>query len=220
MNNKNLKNKIIVTSGVILITIGLTLLLSDYVKEKRDLVFSEINLEILSETEKKEVLEETNNKEEPDKEVQEEPTKEEAKENTTNYEYYLATIEIPKANISRGFYDKDSSLNNVNDNVLFLPESDYPNKKKGNVILAAHSGNMSNSYFTSLNKLVVGDIAYIKYKNTTYTYKIVSIYDVLKDGTVSIYRNKNKSVITLITCNLNDDTKQTIYIGELIKKEG
>ena len=47
MNNNNLKNKILVTTGVILITMGLTLLLSDYVKEKRDLVFSDINLEIL-----------------------------------------------------------------------------------------------------------------------------------------------------------------------------
>ena len=216
MNNKNLKNRIIITTGVILITIGLALLLSDYVKEKRDLVFSEINLEILAQTE--ETTKEETTVQEPVADIIEEEPKPE--ENTTDYEYYIATLEIPKANISRGFYDKNSSLNNVNDNILFLPESDYPDTKKGNVILAAHSGNMSNSYFTNLNQLVVGDVAYIKYKNTTYTYKIVSIYDVLKDGTVSIYRNKSQTVITLITCNLNDDTKQTIYIGELIKKEG
>ena len=73
--------------------------------------------------------------------------------------------------------------------------------------------------FTNLNKLGNGDLAYIKYNNVTYTYKIVNIYDVLKTGTVSIYRDKNKSTLTLITCNLKDNTKQTIYIAELISKK-
>lgn len=209
MNNNNLKNKILVTTGVILITMGLTLLLSDYIKEKRDLVFSDINLEILEEFNSQE-----QEKEEKEKEVEvveEEPTE--------GYEYYIATIDIPKAEISRGFYNKASELNEVNSNILILKESDYPDKKNGNVILAAHSGNYSNSYFTNLNRLTNGDLAYITYKNKKYTYKITNIYDVEKTGTVSVYRNKNKSTLTLITCNLNDNTKQTIYVAELIGKE-
>ena len=210
MNNNNLKNKIFVTTGVILITMGLTLLLSNYVKEKRDLVFSDINLEILEEYNKEEKKEEP--KEEPEVEVVEEEPEE-------GYEYYIATLEIPKAEISRGFYNKNSELNEVNSNILILNESDYPDKKNGNVILAAHSGNYSNSYFTNLNRLTNGDLAYITYKNKKYTYKITNIYDVEKTGTVSIYRNKYKSTLTLITCNLNDNTKQTIYIAELIGKE-
>ena len=129
--NNNLKNKIIITTGVILITMGFTLLLSDYVKEKRDLVFSEVNLEILSQYE--------------EEAPEEEETPEKEEEST--YEYYIATLEVPKAEISRGFYDKDSDLNEVNSNILFLKESDYPDTKNGNVILAAHSGNYSNSYF-------------------------------------------------------------------------
>jgi sortase A len=213
--NNNLKNKIIVTTGVLLIVIGFTLLLSDYVKEKRDLVFSTVNLEILEEFNG----ESTDNSEEEVADTEEEVEEEETESTNSTYEYYLASLEIPKSNISRGFYDKDSSLNEVNSNIYFLPESDYPDTKNGNVILAAHSGNYSNSYFTNLNKLEEGDKAYIKYKNVTYTYKIVNIYDVEKTGTVSIYRNMNKSTLTLITCNLNDNTKQTIYIAELIGKE-
>lgn len=215
MNNNNLKNKIIVTTGVILIIIGFTLLLSDYVKEKRDLVFSEVNLEILDEFDEEKAIEQEENNEE----VEDETLGQEEGQDNNSYEYYLATIDVPKAEIHRGFYDKDSSLNEVNSNVMLLKESDYPDTKNGNVILAAHSGNYSNSYFTNLNRLEIGDKAYITYKDTKYVYTIVNIYDVEKTGTVSIYRNKNKSTLTMITCNLNDNSKQTIYIAELTGRE-
>ncbi len=217
MNKSSLKNRIIVTTGVLLITIGFTLLLSNYVKEKRDLVFSSVNLEILDEVDQNREEEKTDNN--TDTVVEEEENVDNNNSSDNNYEYYLATISIPKAGISRGFYDKDSSLNEVNSNIMILKESDYPDVSYGNVILAAHSGNYANSYFTNLNKLGNGDLAYIKYNNVTYTYKIVNIYDVLKTGTVSIYRDKNKSTLTLITCNLKDNTKQTIYIAELISKK-
>ena len=52
--------------------------------------------------------------------------------------------------------------------------------------------------------------------NTTYTYKVVNIYKEEKDGTIAIYRNKEKSTLTLITCTKNDNTKQTVYILERI----
>ena len=54
-------------------------------------------------------------------------------------------------------------------------------------------------------------------KNIKYSYKIVDIYEVEKDGTVAIYRDYSKSVLTLITCTRNSDTKQTVYILEEIK---
>lgn len=203
--------------------IGLTLLLSDYVSNKRDLVFSEINLAILEEANSNS---DDDSIEQQSEEVVQENVDETSDEssdtddsNNVGYEYYLATLDIPKAGISRGFYDKTSSLNNVDLNVMILPESSYPDEVNGNVILAAHSGNYHNSYFTNLNKLVIGDKAYIKYRGITYTYQIVNIYDVDKTGTVSIYRDNNKSVLTMITCNLKDNTKQTIYISELIEKE-
>ena len=53
------------------------------------------------------------------------------------------------------------------------------------------------------------------YWNKKYTYKIVKIYDVTTDGTVTIYRDESKTCLTLITCTKDDETKQTIYIFEL-----
>ena len=68
-------------------------------------------------------------------------------------------------------------------------------------------------------KLVVDDVAYVYYNNIKYTYKIVNIYTQPKTGVIGIYRNTNKTTLTLITCTNNDKTTQTIYIAELIDKE-
>ena len=37
---------------------------------------------------------------------------------------------------------------------------------------------------------------------------------------LAIYRDYNETVLTLITCTKNDETTQTVYISELIRKEG
>ena len=97
-----------------------------------------------------------------------------------------------------------------------MPESKYPDVKKGNLIIAGHSGNYNNSYFANLYKLEVSDKIKIHYKNKKYTYKIVNIYYEEKDGDVRIFRNKEKTTLTLITCTKNSKKLQTVYIAELV----
>lgn len=212
MQKKNNNYKDTIVLGVILITIGITLLFNNYVKIKRDESFNNMNLQILESL----VVEEVNQEiEEINEESPIEP-EQKPQDAQTTFEPYIATLKIPKINLERGFYDKNSSLNNVNYNILFHKNSSYPTEDKGNVILAAHSGSSANSYFNNLYKLDLGDLAYIDYNNVTYTYKIVNIYKEDKDGNVSIYRDKNKNTLTLITCTNNDNTKQTIYILEQV----
>lgn len=209
MNKDNIKLRIVITTGVMLMFIGITLLLNDYVKEKRDLVYNEMNIsimEISSDDIEEEVTDETSSSEQEEK----------VDSGNEDYESYVAKLNIPKINFSRGFYKKDSSLNDLRYSIKILSESDYPDVEKGNVILAGHSGNYTNSYFANLYKLELGDTATINYNNKDYTYKIVNIYYEDKDGTVSIYRNKEKSTLTLITCTKDDKEHQTIYILELI----
>ena len=67
--------------------------------------------------------------------------------------------------------------------------------------------------------MALGDTASIYYNNKKYNYKIVNIYTDNKDGTVTIYRDESKNTMTLITCTKDDDTKQTIYILELVNVE-
>lgn len=199
-----------VAAGVILIVGGTLVLLSDYIKEKRDVVFSEMNL-ALSEV-NHEVIDNTETVEDTQKEIKE------VKENNNDYTYeeYLGIIDIPKIDLYKGFYNKNSNLNNVKFNLYVLPESNYPDTDKGNLIIAGHSGNYNNSYFANLYKLVIGDDITIHYNNRDYVYEITNIYNEEKTGKVRIFRNKNKTTLTLITCTKDDDYHQTIYIAELI----
>jgi len=208
MKKNNLKFQ--VAAGVILIISGIPLLLSNYIKEKRDVVFSEMNL-VLSEINTRDI---ENVEEEP---AVEEPT-EEVKEDNNNYIYeeYLGVLDIPKINFYKGFYSKTSSLNNVQFNLFVLKESDYPDVVNGNLIIAGHSGNYSNSYFNDLYKLSIDDTVTVHYQGKDYIYKITKIYNEKKTGTVRILRNRNKTSLTLITCTNGDNYHQTIYIAELI----
>ena len=127
-------------------------------------------------------------------------------------------LEIPKINLKKGLYDINSKYNSVKYNVQRLKESDMPNIVNGNLILASHRGNSSVSFFNNLYKLSNGDQVYIYYQNSKYKYEITNMYEVEKTGTITIHRDRDKTVIVLITCKKNE-TKQLVYIGNLIGKE-
>lgn len=209
-----------VTVSVILIFIGITLIATNYLSQKRDEVFSSINLSLLENKEESTDINIEDISESDDLIPEESPSvpNNNSSDNSNNetYEYYLAKLEIPKIGLSRGFYDKSSSLNRLSINIKMLNESSYPDEVNGNVILAAHSGNYYNSYFGNLWKLELGDEAYLYYNNVKYVYKITNIYTDAKDGDVIIKRNPNKSTLTLITCTKDDESTQTIYILERI----
>ena len=59
------------------------------------------------------------------------------------------------------------------------------------------------------------NILVVTYKNKKYNYKIVNIYKQPKTGVLAIYRNYDKTTLTLITCTNNDSKSQTVYIAEL-----
>lgn len=138
--------------------------------------------------------------------------------NNKNKEEYLGILEIKKIKLRKGFYKLNSNLNNVDKNIMIVSSSDMPNVKKGNLILASHSGNSSVSYFRYLDKLDMEDIASIYYLGKKYDYKLINYYDVNKNGSVQIIRNNDINTLTLITCKKNTD-KQTVFIFEL-NKEG
>ena len=209
MNN----TKITVTIATIMIFIGIFLLSYNFINEKREYANSTNNLSLSNEVNETKFIEE--------KEITTQKEEETIEDNTidSNYEYYIGTININKIDLVKGFYDKDSKLNDLRWNIKVLKESSYPDIESGNLIIAGHSGNYSNSYFKDLYKLELGDIAIVEYNDIEYTYKITNIYTDDKDGNVEIRRNTNKSCLTLITCTKDSDNLQTIYIFELIKKK-
>ena len=219
------RNQKIIFSFIILF-VGIFIFASEYFNSKRIEAYDYINevyySEVVSIDSEVEEVDEIVNVEENNEEESVEDNS-----NSNNYEFtnidsdmvYVGYLSIPNINLKKGFTEKTSKYNTVSRNIQILSASDYPDKDKGNVIIAAHSGNSSVSYFNKLYLLNKGDLAYIDYNNVKYTYKIVEIYTIPKTGKAEIKRNKNVSTLTLITCTKDDKTTQTIYVSELISQE-
>ena len=133
-----------------------------------------------------------------------------------DYSKYLGVLEIPKIGLKRGFYNVGSRYNNIEYNVMMVPGSTLPDVVNGNLILMAHSGDAYISYFAYLYRLNVGDIAYVTYSGRKYQYEIRNIYEVEKNGLVTIRRNYDQTSLTMITCTKDNDHTQTVYIAELV----
>lgn len=140
-------------------------------------------------------------------------------QNKTGYlkkDLYTIILEIPQINLKKGIYDKLDSRNNIDSNITIHANSGYPDTENSNVILMAHSGSGEKAYFKDLYKLNQDSLIKIYYKDKKYVYKIIKIYDVEKNGNIRLPKTNLNKVITLITCNQKDKSKQTIYIGNLI----
>ena len=199
-----LKNSTLLLIGGLIVFIGIFIGCYEYLKEKKENTFSSMNIKLF-ENEQPEIIVE---------EVIETEKSEIKQEEKNNVEKYLGVLEIPKIKLKRGFFNIDNEHNNVDENVTVISGSTLPNEINNNLILAAHSGDCSYCYFDNLYKLSLDDVAYVYYNNFKYSYKIVDIYEVKKDGTVAIYRDYDKNVLTLITCTRGSNTKQTVYILE------
>lgn len=211
-----LQNSTIILIGIILILIGIFIGFFDYFKEKKDKAFSDMNI-LLYENEIPSNIISDDEIKTPENIEQPEDNEQKENQNTDKEEFsynYIGILEIPKLNLKRGFLDINSRYNNVDYNITVIKGSTFPDEENNNLILAAHSGPCSVCYFDNLYKLSIGDSAYVTYGGIKHYYKIVNIYEVEKDGTVPIYRDYSKNVLTLITCTRNSDTKQTVYILE------
>ena len=221
-------NKLIVTIAVLTVSVGIFVIVRPYLQEKKEIAYNSM----VSEVYDREVLANLDNVEgeeqppieEPDTPVQtpggqnptEQPQKPIEPEPVKPQNNYIGMLQIDKINLNRGFVDPSSKYNDIKYNVTIIKGSTFPDVKNGNFILAAHSGSGPLAIFKNLYKLEVGDKAVVTYKNKKYTYKIVKIYYQKKQGYIAIYRDGNKSTLTLVTCTKNNSKSQTVYIAELI----
>lgn len=130
-------------------------------------------------------------------------------------DYYNMIIEIPKINLKKGLFHPDSINNNVDKNILVLKQSQMPDIKNTQLILAGHSGNSEVSYFRKISQLSINDIIYIYYKEQKYLYQIYSINEVNKTGYLTIEKDLSYNKITLITCKPKTKDKQLVVEGKL-----
>lgn len=213
-NNKNRRRispSLVATLGAVIIMIGGFFLSYNYVQSMKittyDLMADSLfkNEDIQEDQEVVNTVDETTENEE------------ESNENLTNVvtEKYIGYLTIPKINLKKGFFAMESSQNDVEKNIYIVEGSSYPDVENGNLIIAAHSGTGWKAFFNDLYKLNKGDSVTVTYNEKDYNYKITKIYKQEKTGTIAIYRNYDKTTLTLVTCTNNDSKTQTVYIAEL-----
>ena len=215
------RDAILLTIGTLLVILSICLVSYDKVELLRSNVFDEVAMEKYRENNKDNTINETitdAETEDIEDDTNETPKEPSEADKAKISREYIGYLEIKKVNLKQGLVSKNSYYNKVDYNIQILKTSDYPDKDRGNVILAAHSGTGYISFFKHLYKLSLGDEATIYYKNYIYTYKIVNIYNVPKTGKVKVIRDYTKTCLTLITCTYKSKTQQTVYILELTSK--
>ena len=203
------------------VVIGLLLLSYNYVQTKRLIAYQYMDSMFYKEEQIEEVekLPEIKDQKQENKIETIQDIQEQKISNITKNYQYIGYLEIPKIKFRRGFVDKDTKDNNVEKNLFIATNSTYPDVEKGNLIIAAHSGNSYKSFFKNLYKLEKTDIAKVEYGGKTYTYQVEKIYEVEKTGRIAIKRDYSKTCLTLITCTKDNDNTQTVYILNLINIE-
>ena len=219
------KNKKLIALGTFLIIFGvgvgsIPLLISQVKERSEDQRIEEFFNETSSE-EKPAEDERAENTISDDEETSDDMVSDDTSEtgSTSNNSKYCMVLEIPKINLQKGLYYKDSKYNSIKYNIQIMQESAMPDEEKGNLILSSHRGDSSISYFDKLSDLGNGDLVSVYYKNKKYNYQVVDSYLTAKDGTIDILRDKEETVLTMITCVKNKKSKQVVYICNLVGTE-
>ena len=212
-NKKKLTPTLVAAISALLIMIGGYFISFNYVQSKKVYAYDYVSTEFFAEKD-----------EEGTPVVIKKEKEEEKPEYIQDYDdvitnEYIGYLIIPKINLTKGFLDRRSSENDVEKNIYIVDGSTYPDVEKGNFIIAAHSGPGWQAFFNDLYQLTTGDQIYVTYKGKKYTYQLTNVYKQEKTGKIAIYRNYEKSTLTLITCTNHDLTSQTVYISELINVE-
>ena len=208
-NEKKLTPTLVAAISALLIMIGGYFISFNYVQSKKVYAYDYVSTEFFAEKD-----------EEGTPVVIKKEKEEEKPEYIQEYDDiitndYFGYLIIPKINLTKGFVDRRSSENDVEKNIYIVDGSTYPDVEKGNFIIAAHSGPGWQAFFNDLYQLTTGDQIYVTYKGKKYTYQLTNIYKQEKTGKIAIYRNYEKSTLTLITCTNHDLTSQQFIFQSL-----
>ncbi len=113
---------------------------------------------------------------------------------------------------------------NLENGVVHINGTALPGQN-GNIFITGHSSNYfwaKGSYkniFALLNKLLTGDLIYIKYNKQVYVYNIIETKTV-KPMDVSVMKSNNKPLLSLMTCTpVGTSINRLIVIAEQILPE-
>lgn len=82
-----------------------------------------------------------------------------------------------------------------------LPDTSLPvGGASSHCVLSGHRGLPSAKLFTDLDRMVVGDVFYLKVLDQTFAYKVYAIETVLPTETSSLAIQAGRDLVTLVTC--------------------
>ena len=132
----------------------------------------------------------------------------------------MAVLDIPKLHLSLPIYH-GSGDKVLSQGVGHLENSALPIGEEGtHSVLTAHRGLPSAKLFRYLDDLVKGDIFYITVLDEIHAYEVFDTKVVLPDETDWLQQDKEKEVVTLLTCDpymLN--THRLLVFGQRIPYE-
>ena len=120
---------------------------------------------------------------------------------------------IPKLNVdvpvNFNIPNDEASINNAMENGVAqfaIPGANAMPGEIGNLVITGHSAGdiySNNQYkfiFSGLERLSVGDLIYIDYQGTRYTYSVTGFKTVEPSNVAALIYETNKPMLTLITC--------------------
>jgi len=111
----------------------------------------------------------------------------------------MGVIEIPCISQRLPIYHYTTD-NELNKGVGHIYGSSLPTGEIGNTILTGHSAVASNPLFTRLDEVNIDDEIYLHIMDKDFAYRVTDIYVVKPEDVESLVIDKEKSLITLITC--------------------
>lgn len=194
-----MKEKIRRVTGIILILLGLTIIIS--------ILYKKIETKKKQE-ELQNILEQVINEE------HEEITEEKEKElESINGYKPIALMEIPSINLSQGIVEgiSDASLQYY----LGHFEDSVGPGEKGNFSIAGHRVSDYSEAFVNLYKAEIGDEIIVKANKKEYIYKITKSF-IVSPTDISVLENTDNATITLVTCTVGAK-ERLIVKGDLIE---
>lgn len=137
------------------------------------------------------------------------------KENYIKDKLNVNILTIDKLNLKEIVKKQSIKSKNIKEVVMF-EEFGRPDKKNVNTILGAHSGYGKKAKFKDLNKLSLNDEAKFYYKEKEYIYKVIEKFLVHQKDFTILNNVKDKTTLTLLTCNSFNNNYRLIVVLELI----
>lgn len=141
--------------------------------------------------------------------------------NAVDINKVISYIEIPSIEVYLPVYN-DTSTDTLNQGIGHLEGSSLPVGGKGtHCVLTGHSGLTTQTMFSNLEKMTVGDKFYLHTLDETLCYEVYNIVTVLPEEALSyIESDINNDYCTLITCTpVGVNTHRLLVQGKRVEYE-